>query len=284
MAQNRFAFLILHYIAVEDTIECVESIKAACDQKKKIVVVDNGSPNDSYGRLVQKYQNDPEVIILHNDENLGFAKGNNVGFRFIKNEIAPDFIIMINNDTLIRQKDFLDVIDKKYEKYNFAVLGPDILTKDGIHQNPWIREGFDKTGIRLFRMKQRIRIMLSFLKLDKIVYQILHKNDPRRNKIEGDLVDVPLHGSALIFSRNYIDRFDGLDDRTFLYFEEEILRAYCKSYQLLMMYSGDLNIYHKEDISTKKAAKKPGIKERSEFRNRIQSSYVYEQVKKELKV
>ena len=280
---SKYVFLILHYLAIRETIECIESIKRSCLQNKRIIVIDNGSANSSFEVLKEKYYDDDEVVLIRNDKNLGFAAGNNVGFRYAKEHFDPEFIIMINNDTIISQPSFLNIINEKYERYRFAVLGPDIITKDGIHQNPWIREGFGNFQIKIFRIKQKIRIVLSYLKLDQVLYQRIHKNNVRKSKVMGDVLDVPLHGAALIFSREYIDRFDGLDERTFLYLEEEILRLYCVKNHLLMMYSGDLEIYHKEDISTKMEAKKPGIKERNEFRNRIKSSYVYETIKKELK-
>ncbi len=277
-----YVFLILHYLAEEDTSECIESIKKNCNEEKRIIVVDNGSQNDSYKNLSKRYLGDPEVVLLHSDKNLGFAKGNNIGFRYAKYHFSPRFIIMINNDTCIYQKDFLRIINEKYEKYHFAVLGPDIITKDGIHQNPWIRNGFSKTGIVAFRMKQRLRILLTRLGIDDLIFKAIHSNDNRKNKVDGDLTDVPLHGAALVFSDLYISFFDGLDDRTFLYLEEEILKLYCDHYKLKTVYSGDLEIYHKEDVSTKAGTGSNRNKKLFEFKNRIQSSYVYEKIKKEL--
>lgn len=272
-------FLILHYIATKDTIECVESIRNTIKcHDYKVVVVDNGSPNNSFKELEQHFGENNDIDILHSDTNLGFAKGNNYGFKYAKEKYKPQYIVMINNDTIISQGDFCDVLEDKYSKYKYAVLGPDIVTKDGIHQNPWIREGFTYKQLRLFRMKQRLRIMLSYIGIDRYIYKKLHSNDVRKNVKIGNLLDVPLHGAALIFSEKYIETHDGLDARTFLYFEEEILRFHCKNEGLLMMYSSDLQIFHKEDVSTKMANKRPGEKERNEFKNRIAASKEYEKL------
>lgn len=278
-------FLILNYLAYKDTIECVDSIRENIDfPDKKIVIVDNGSKNNSYAILKDYFCNDNNIILLHSKTNEGFARGNNIGFKYAKDKLKAEFIVMINNDTIITQKNFCDVIIKKHDKYNFAVLGPDILTKDGVHQNPWKVIGSSKGQIIKYRMKQRLRILLSYVKLDSYIYRNLHKSDYIITAVKEDVFDVPLHGAALIFGPEYIKIFDGLDGRTFLYFEEEILRLYCKSYNLLMMYTADLQIYHKEDVSTNMAMRKKGVKERIGFRNRIKSSYVYEKVIKEQKV
>lgn len=252
-------------------------------EEKRIVIVDNNSPNDSFSLLLSNYKDDPEIILLHSDKNLGFSGGNNIGFLYAKQHFNPQFIIMINNDTLITQDDFLNLISQKYQKYNFAVLGPDIVTKDGIHQNPWIRDGFSYLGIRLFRMKQRTRIILSYLHLDSIIYNLLQSKSNRNRKIDGDIIGATLHGSALIFSEQYINIFDGLDARTFLYLEEEILKLYCNHYKLKTLYSSELEIYHKEDVSTNHIFANNEKKTRFELKNRIDSSFVYEKVQKELK-
>lgn len=272
-------FLILHYLALEDTIECIESIKnTQLDKNYKIIVVDNGSTNNSYSMLLKRYESDSDVRILFSEKNVGFSRGNNLGFVYAKKNYQPDFIVMINNDTVIEQKDFCNIIVEKYKKYNFSVLGPDIVTADGIHQNPWIRNDFSKLSLKLFRLKQFIRIILSYLRIDSYIYKYFHRSDKRKVLLKGDYLDVPLHGAALIFSRNYINYFDGLDAITFLYFEEEILRYHCQKRGLLMMYSSDLRIYHKEDVSTKMFAKKSGEKERFEFKNRIIASKKYEKL------
>ncbi len=48
----------------------------------KIVIVDNASPDKSGALLKEHYKNDDHVEVLLNQENLGFARGNNVGFRY----------------------------------------------------------------------------------------------------------------------------------------------------------------------------------------------------------
>lgn len=278
-----FVFLILHFMATKDTMECINSILDSIDyEEKRIIVVDNGSNNDSFMELKETYENNPIVVLLRSEENLGFARGNNIGFKYAKNYFNPSFIAMINNDTIIDQQDFCKITINKYNTYQFSVLGPDIITKDGIHQNPWIRDGMSYKQLKIFRIKQKFRILLSFIKLDKYVYRIIHNSDSRIIGKQGDILDVPLHGAALVFSEKYIKTHDGLDDRTFLYFEEEILRSHCKNENLLMMYSSDLQIFHKEDVATKMIAKKPGIKERNEYKNRIESSKKYEELKREL--
>ena len=52
-------FVVLHYLTIDDTIECVNSIKEKCKKGNfRIVIVDNASPNNSKNELKEVYEND----------------------------------------------------------------------------------------------------------------------------------------------------------------------------------------------------------------------------------
>ena len=133
----RIGFVVLHYNVVAETELCVESILKRIDSSDfEIVVVDNASPNKSGPQIQSLFANREHVSVILNEENLGFARGNNVGFRFLKNEKKCDFIVMLNNDTYLIQDDFCKVVQEEYERSHFAVLGPEIHCPNGINPNP----------------------------------------------------------------------------------------------------------------------------------------------------
>ncbi|KLU72377.1 MAG: hypothetical protein RHS_2004 [Robinsoniella sp. RHS] len=118
-----------------------------------IVIVDNGSKNGSGQFLKDNYSNDNKIYVLLSQSNLGFAKGNNLGYHYAREKLNSDFIIVINNDIILEQKDFLDKLVEIFEDYHYYIMGPDIVTPEKVHQNP-LREnlyskkssyvGFDK--------------------------------------------------------------------------------------------------------------------------------------------
>ena len=75
-------FVILHYMALEETVVCVESILHNVEGEKRIVVVDNASPNGSVKQLRERYEDEPLVDVIETGKNLGFARGNNFGYRY----------------------------------------------------------------------------------------------------------------------------------------------------------------------------------------------------------
>ena len=76
---------------------------------REIILVDNGSIDDSVEFVKKNY---PEVIIVKNKTNLGFAEGNNIGIRKAQGE----YILFLNNDTKVKS-DFLNQLVEELEPY-----------------------------------------------------------------------------------------------------------------------------------------------------------------------
>lgn len=283
----KVTFVILHYLAVEDTIECARSIIdniKSTEHEVDIVIVDNASPNHSYEVLENKFSHIRNVSVIQNQQNLGFAKGNNVGYQYAKYQLKSDFIILLNNDTILSQDDFVDVLVDKYKEKKYSVLGPDIIAADGYHQNPGNKQSWSLKELIIYRFKKRIRLLLSYLHLDDIATSAIKhtKTVYRTETLVGDVENTILHGACLIFSPLYVKRFDGLHDETFLYMEEDILKLYADFYGFLMLYSSDIRIYHKEDAATNMVPLKSSEKTRLKYRRLIESSKVYSRLKKNM--
>lgn len=276
----KFSFVILHYLTYEDTDECIESILNNIDYPDyDIVLVDNASTNDSLQKLEKKYGNHEKVYFVKNDANLGFAKGNNSGYKFAKDELNSDFVVMINNDTIIEQRDFLSVILEKYKQTNFDILGPDIVsTQDGLHQNPNRNRGFTEEEVKTEMKKLQTKLMLNYLGLEDLIlklYRTVRKNPTPiavNKNWEEEQENVVLHGSALIFSPNYVKKYNGLYSKTFLYMEEDILYYIAQKENLKILYTPAVRIYHKEDSSTNAVYQKETKKRRFVYKHVIASS------------
>lgn len=130
------AFVILHYRAIDTTRSCVKSIRALAGDKH-IVIVDNASPDGTGKQLAEEFAASPDVTVLLHDKNDGFARGNNVGVRWVCAHLDADFTVVLNNDVEIPQHDFIPQIARIYAQHPFDLLGPDIVSVfSGIHQSP----------------------------------------------------------------------------------------------------------------------------------------------------
>lgn len=87
--------VILNWNGWRDTLECLDALKRSTYSNLSIVVVDNGSTNDSVARIKSSR---PDILLLENGKNLGFAGGNNIGIRHATAHGA-EYVWLLNNDT-----------------------------------------------------------------------------------------------------------------------------------------------------------------------------------------
>lgn len=296
---KKFSFVILHYNSIEDTIECVNSIfEKIVNQQIHIYIVDNASPNGSGKSLFEMYRLNPNVTIFLNSENVGFAKGNNIGIANALKDGFDDFVIVLNNDTKIVQDDFCELITKNYENHSFAVLGPTIYTPQGdSFMNPFgdhIVCGKELVKIKRYYARSCFLLKANYYKIWKIYSKIRNLIFRVKGKIKRVLKKIPkghfykencvLHGCCLVFSKRFFEKFNGFDPRTFLYLEEEILYVHAMKNGLKTIYAPEVKIWHKEDGSTDSVYKNSKEKMIFIYTNFLKSLDVYQDVLNEYRI
>lgn len=248
------AFVILHYQAIKETRECIQSIMDNVSSEYKIVIVDNASPNGSGYQLKIMYKDNPNIIVILNKRNDGFAKGNNLGFREAK-KYSPRYIVVLNSDTLLLQSNFVELLEKAYNDYGFDVLGPDIYsTKGQYHQNPQRKDNYTVSELKKAYFKLYIKNIFKFL--IKIKYclkdgnKIIPCGDKKKN-VEYAQIGVVLHGAFIVYSEKYINNHEEcFYNETFMYYESYILHYLGHRENLIFLYYPDIKINHLEDVST----------------------------------
>jgi GT2 family glycosyltransferase len=110
--------IILNWNSWSDTLECLESLKSNDYPNYQVVIIDNGSKE-------KPVVPSPEIKIIYNQENLGFAGGNNIGIKYAL-EQGADYVLLLNNDTVVSD-DFLTKLVKAGESdREIGLLGPKI--------------------------------------------------------------------------------------------------------------------------------------------------------------
>ena len=103
MIQKRVAIILLNWNSYEHTSNCIASLQLCTPQYFDIILVDNGSSDNSGLELHRQY---PFVKYLPSLENRGFAGGNNLGFRYALAH-QYEYVLMLNNDVFV-DPNFLD--------------------------------------------------------------------------------------------------------------------------------------------------------------------------------
>jgi GT2 family glycosyltransferase len=89
--------IVLSWNGREDTLACLASLAALRDEATEVVVVDNGSSDGSVEAVRAAH---PEVHVIENGRNLGFAGGNNAGLRHAF-EHGAQWAVLVNNDATL---------------------------------------------------------------------------------------------------------------------------------------------------------------------------------------
>jgi GT2 family glycosyltransferase len=91
--------VVLNWNGADDTLVCLQSLVALTYPNFGVIIVDNGSTDDSLARL-RPYTAPYRLTLLETGRNLGYAGGNNVGTRHAL-EHGADFVLVLNNDTTV---------------------------------------------------------------------------------------------------------------------------------------------------------------------------------------
>lgn len=271
-------FVILNYNTYVETVECIDSIHSNLDTDDyMIIIVDNGSKDSSVSDLRDKYKNSDKVEILETHENIGFAKGNNVGIKYANEHYRPEFMVVLNSDTELIQNDLYSRLRSEYKKSGFALLGPLVLNADGrCDNNPHYPPSYEHVVKELENFEKERKIIRwgiyrpycgfrYFKELIKNKFFKKQKAIHRNMEFHQYQQQVVLQGCFLVFSNKAFDYVGGFMPDTFLYYEEPILYLELMKHNLVTVYNPQICIYHKDGRATKTVTKNP--KERLLFVN-----------------
>jgi GT2 family glycosyltransferase len=115
-------FVIINWNQPELTLACLESLSNLNYSPFQIVLVDNGSTDDSVALIRQNY---PDVILIETGENLGYSAGNNVGIRYAMGHGA-EYVFLLNNDTAIDKEMLLRMVAASEADPEVGMVGPTI--------------------------------------------------------------------------------------------------------------------------------------------------------------
>ena len=242
------AFIVLNYNNFEDTKCCISSLLELSYCDKKIIVVDNASPDNSYADLKNLYKDEENVDFIQNEENYGFSKGNNIGCQYAIKKYDADLLCVINNDTYIEDKDFCGKLIEVYKETEFDILAPCVWNvRKNYNQNPfYCPANAEEVEREIANIKRKSK----YFKFGAVAYYLASKF--YKNEITGKT----LSGAACIFSRNYYSKYaEVFIEKTFMYNEEAFLYQRIVNDNLKLVYNNELVIYHSDGKSTGKVYK-----------------------------
>jgi len=196
-------------------VECIESIISTTKKYAyEIIVVDNASSDGSPDEIKEHY---PQVLLIQNESNLGFAKANNIG---IMMKSTGRYVCLINSDVKVLPECLDTICDYLDSKPSIGLLGPTIFNSDRTLQ-PSCR-----------KLPSLWTTLCSALGLDKMFLRSNFYSGEQMLFFKHDkIIDVgALSGCFLVARRSAIDSVGFLDEDFFMYSEDV---DWCKRFHRL---------------------------------------------------
>lgn len=261
--------IIVDYKSMDQTMSYINNFieKISALEDTNFIIVDNSQDDHNFYKLNEKYKysksldinkicNDDlnafvEKVLLYNyeeytiisikaNENLGFAKGNNLGALISKNIFNSVYIIFSNNDLIIEKPFSLKTLLKPFNlDSNIAVIGPRIVGLDNRPQSP--------------RKKVSIWKLLILYNLNMLTVNLFGKIINNIDYTGVSKYAYWVTGCFMVTDSKKFFEVGLFDSNTFLYAEEMILAERLLTKNYYNYFLDDIEIIHNHGESVKKA-------------------------------
>lgn len=212
------------YNAYDATKAAIESVIQHTDLKtNKLLLINDKSTDERIGELLSSYQ-DPNIIVRHNQENLGFVKTVNIGMKFDKNDV-----LLLNSDTEVTANWLEKIKNCAYQDDNIATVTP-------------LSNNATLASVPKAFVPSVLPEGYSLDKMAELVENCSYKEYP----------EIPTgHGFCLFIKREVLNKVGYFDEESFGkgYGEESDFCYRCFNYGYRHVLCDDTYIYHKESQS-----------------------------------
>ncbi|HZY10836.1 MAG TPA: glycosyltransferase family 2 protein [Bacteroidota bacterium] len=224
----KLSIVIVGYNSAQFLQNCLKSIFSQTPPfQLEVIVVDNASTDNSVSLIRQHY---PQTKIISNEENKGFACGNNQGIC----QSLGQYILLLNPDTVVLDPALERLVDYIEATPDVGAVGPKIFNLDGSLQ---------RTGVS-FPSVWNLIVEVFFL--DVIFpksrlfgrHRRLYEDPNQINEVDY------VQGSCLLIRKNILDDIGSLDESFFIFFEETDLCFRLKKAGWNVLYFPDASIIH----------------------------------------
>lgn len=218
--------VILNWNGKKDTLACIESIVKQDYADYQIIVVDNGSSDDSVPAIRSAF---PQVEVIAIGQNLGFGAGNNVGFKKAL-EGKAEYILLLNNDTIVDAQMLDRLVSASRRNPMIGIVSPKIYYYDD-PRRIWSVGGLDLLG-HVIGLRSNTR-----KPLDHGQYNIDREMDY-------------FLSCAMLIKRELIEKIGMLDPEYFLMTDDFDYSYRARKAGYILWFAHDAIMWHKAGVST----------------------------------
>lgn len=228
LRKNHVCVVLLNWNGWADTVECLVSLQGLDYREWSVVVVDNGSTDDSVKRIRERF---PGIEIIEAGENLGFAAGCNVGIRraFERN---AQFVWLLNNDTKVDRGALRALVDKADSDPKIGAVGSVIYFMD----EPRCIQAWGGGFISFWLGRSRHFVL----------------------PVHDEEIDF-ITGASLLVPRQAFEAIGVLDEGFFLYWEDADFCFRLRGADWRLAVAGESKVWHKLSASVGKKSERLDI-------------------------
>lgn len=219
----RLSVITINYNGSEYTLKLLKSLTDQADNNFEIIVVDNASQEADFSNLKDTVEG---AILIRNDQNLGFSMGNNVGIKKALQN-GSDWVLLLNNDTWV-EEGFISSLRAKLE-------GLECLPED-------------RRGMAGLALDEGGHIAYA----GKVIWLRPHGYHIHSKEKAELTEDKYIIGGAMIIHKNVFKKIGFLDEKYFLYFEDQDFSLRAKGAGFLLSFFYDVKANHQTSSTTKK--------------------------------
>lgn len=201
------SIVIVNWNTCELTYNCIQSIKKYVHGLTyEILVSDNGSEDGSLEML----RAEPDIVLIENNANLGFAIANNIGLRQAKGR----YLLLLNSDTLVHDEGLLPSLTYMDAHPEVGMLGCRLLNGDGSLQLSCAR--FPDLLTPVFRKLFFEKIAIKITGNKNIGFASIYSEEHHFRNFSPDW----MIGAFMLIKREAYEKVGGLDEAYFMYSED----------------------------------------------------------------
>lgn len=231
----RVAVIILNYKGLEDTLECLDSLRSCSRDNYKVefVVVDNNSDDGSIEALSKL----KDINLIENQKNLGFTGGINIGIEAALKKGA-DFILILNNDIIVDRFLIKNLLNSS--QYG-EIISPKI----------YFASGFEFHKSRYTRSERGKVIWYAGGKIDwqNVMGTHIGVDDVDRGQFSKRLEIDLATGACMLIKRQVFEKIGFFDKKYFLYLEDMDFCVRAKRVGFKIIFEPKAILWHKNASS-----------------------------------
>lgn len=220
----------------------------------RLIVVDNDSEPEDKSSLKKIESGVVEFELIELPKNIGYFPAMNHGIKFARDN-GEGFIVIGNNDLRYHESFIANLLKLKLDQ-KVMVVSPDVVTLDGVHQNPLATSKLSRFQLLvedIYYSNYYVSKLLKFLKRGALAVLNIRKRPIKPTQpISTQIVIERGIGACYFLTENFFKCYDRLDDRVFMWGEEALLSNQVQKAGGVILYAPSLLVEHFESGTVSK--------------------------------